>query len=1853
MKKRSIVILSLGVAVLLSVVIIFAVKGNKHVFKRVNPAFKQYVQGFTSGVVSTHASVKIKLNEDFVDTSLFNTPVEKEMFAFSPAIRGKAYWLDARTIEFRPDEKLPAKQFYDAKFFLSNLMKVPDSLKTLEFQFQTMSQDFDLKVENHKAYSQNDLTKERLYGYVKTADIAEEAKFAKLLSASQDGKNLHITWTHDAKKLMHFFQVDSVARGSSKSYVTLKWDGAAIDAEQKNQQDFEIPPLGEFKYMGHRVVNGAEPYVLVQFSNPLLSDQNLDGLIKLGSKIDLRYVIEDNELKIYFTDFPSNNQMLTIEPSLKSSTGTPINNLVSENIQFDNTKPNVRFVGSGNIMPSSNGMLLPIEAVNLNAIDIKVMKIYESNVLQFFQVNDYNGQSELTRVGKVVLKKTIPLTKVADYNKWNKYSLDLSELIKPEPGAIYSIRISFKKKYSTYPCNGDVSENEPELTTWESVNENEDGNDYYYNDSYDDEYGEDGYYYYRWEDRDNPCKATYYNNKYQVKNVLASDLGIIAKGGADGTFNAYVTDIISTKPMSGVTVEFFDFQQQLLSSSETDGDGMVVAKMKRKPFMVIAKKDKQRAYLKLFDGACLSLSMFDVGGAVVQKGIKGFIYGERGVWRPGDSLYLTFILEDKLKTLPETHPVTFTLTNPSGQIVRHIIKTSSVNGFYDFRTNTDRSAPTGNWIAKVKVGGVEFQKTIKIETVKPNRLKLNINFNTDKLVKDKIPPATLDVKWLTGAVAKNLKTSIFLTLTKSSTTFKKYADYVFDNPTSGFKSESINVFDGKLDENGKVTFTPQINFATVAPGVLKANFETMVFEDGGDFSVDRFSMPYYPFQSYVGLAVPKNNDGDRMLYTDKTYNMNLVNLDANGNPIPSNTLKVQVYKLEWRWWWDDSGENSNADYVSSSYSRLVDSSTVKSSGGRATFPFTAKHDEWGRYFLKVTDLASGHITGKIIYADWPGYSRGSGNEKQAATMLTFTADKEKYTVGDNVKLAIPSSSGGRALLTIESGSKVLESHWVTTDATTTEFSFKVTPEMAPNCFAYVTLIQPHAQAINDLPVRMYGVIPIAVEDPNTHLKAAIIMKDVLVPEQTASITVKEETGKPMTYTLAVVDEGLLDLTRFKTPDPWSVFYAKEALGIKTWDIFDLVMGAFSGELQRILSIGGDGEGDGKGNLKANRFIPMVKFLGPFELGKGQSKTHTFKMPQYIGSVRVMVVAGQNAAYGNAEKTVAVRKPLMVLGTLPRVVGPGETVKLPVSVFAMEKNVKNVSVQVIPDNMFTLSGKGTQQITFKKPGDEMLFYELKVKEAIGVGKIKIVAISGNETATHNIEIDVRNPNPKVTDVIETVIQPGKTWNTAYAPIGMTGTNKGVLEISSIPPLNLESRLSYLMEYPHGCIEQTTSSVFPQLYLSGVLDLNQAQKQRTEQNIKAGIQRIKLFQLGNGGLGYWQGAQYADDWGTNYAGHFILEAELKGYALPFGFVSNWKKYQKQKAVSWAVNATYFNDDLVQSYRLYTLALAKSPEMGAMNKLLEYKGLSLAARWRLAAAYQLAGKPEVAKRLISTATTYIKPYRELYYTYGSDVRDKAMIIETLCLMDQKVKAAPLVKELSSQLSKNDWYSTQSTAYALLAITKFTGGGNGVGINVSYTLNKGTIQQKTTTKSIYREDLTFPVGKGKVVLNNNGKNMLYARIILQGIPAKGDNTGSQNNLRLTVTYKTMNNQKLNPDNISQGTNFIAEVVISNPGSRGIYRQLALTQIFPSGWEIFNARMSELAKDVAASNGFTYQDVRDDRVYTYFDLNPNQSKTFKIMLNSSYLGKFYLPTVYCEAMYDNTINARFPGKWVEVSQSK
>jgi uncharacterized protein YfaS (alpha-2-macroglobulin family) len=418
--------------------------------------------------------------------------------------------------------------------------------------------------------------------------------------------------------------------------------------------------------------------------------------------------------------------------------------------------------------------------------------------------------------------------------------------------------------------------------------------------------------------------------------------------------------------------------------------------------------------------------------------------------------------------------------------------------------------------------------------------------------------------------------------------------------------------------------------------------------------------------------------------------------------------------------------------MSASNSQLISSGTIRTVNGKGTWNFRVNYPDWGRYLVKAYDPVSGHSTAKVVYIDWPGWAGRARGGNEGATMLAFSSDKPAYNIGEKASVVIPGVDKGRALVSIENGSRVIKSYWVETQKGDTPFSFDITPEMTPNAFIHITLLQPHAQTVNDLPIRLYGVIPIQVENPETHLEPQIEMPDVLEPGKEVTIRVSEKSKRKMTYTLAMVDEGLLDLTHFKTPDPWKRFYAREALGVKTWDLYDQVMGAFGARLERLLAIGGDGEGAGKeDDSKANRFKPVVKYFGPITLDGGSDEIR-FTMPQYIGSVKTMVVAAYEGAYGSTEKATPVRKPLMILATLPRVLGPEEKLKLPVTLFSMEKNIRNVKVEVKASG--PLQVPVASQSVVMNSSDMTIEFDLSVKSLLGVGKIEVTASSGNYKAS---------------------------------------------------------------------------------------------------------------------------------------------------------------------------------------------------------------------------------------------------------------------------------------------------------------------------------------------------------------------------------------------------------------------------------------------------------------------------------------------------------------------------------------
>ena len=1851
---------------LTSILFLSACNQKNRKAKAVTESISNYVYAYTSGIISKKDAIRIRFTNEVVTEEEVGTTTSQKLFSFSPSISGTTSWEDQMTLIFEPSEMLPSATSYLGTLNLQALFSdAKGEDQSFEFEFRTKEQFFNVEVAGFNAVDPKDLSLQELKGKLLFADFAKDEEVEQLLTAKQNGKALNIRWEHLSGTPNHDFIIENIKREKEAGSIDLSWNGKALGLKEKGDLEVEVPGLNEFKVTDAKVYQSPQQYISLFFSDPLKDNQNLEGLVSIqGYSGDLRFTIDGNKLLIYPASRLGGKKEIRVSPGVKNSVGASMAAQSVWQLQFQQEKPQVKMVSNGVILPNSDGLVFPFEAINLNAVLVEVFKIYDNNILQFLQSNDLNGDYRLEQVGRVVYQEKVSLKALdgdAITTDWHRYALDLSDLIEKDPKAIYQIRIGFKPGYSNYFCGDSGSFLDQYISEdTDGPIKDEDGD---YESIWSGWYGLYGYYDgYDYSHRNNPCYPAYYSsNKFVRRNVIASNLGIIAKKGNDKSVVLAVTDIRTAKPVAGAKVNIYDYQQQLLKTVTTDGNGLASAQLDRNPFVAIANSADQTGYLKLRDGNSNSLSRFSISGVQPQKGLKGYIYGERGVWRPGDSLYLHFVLEDKAGTLPGDYPITLELYDPNGQLKEKRTTAQNVKGVYPIYLATTQDAPTGNWRSVVKVGGASFYKYLKIETIKPNRLKTILDIGKDELTsKDEPVTVDLQVNWLHGAPGQNLRTVVEYQLSPIRTKFDQYGDFVFDDPARNIYSEPKVLFDGPVDGSGKADFEATLLRSKVAPGKLKARFKTRAFEKGGDFSTNSYSFDYSPFSGYVGVAIPTNKYGSKRIEINQTDDVEIAVVDESGKPIKNRQLKAGLYRVNWRWWWD-SDEDYLSDYASANHYNALETIDLKTDG-KGNAKWGVKVTRWGRYMVRVCDEETGHCTGDFFYAGYPWYDEDGGN-RDGAAMLAFNSSKKKYKVGETVELRVPASADSRVLITLENGTKVIKSFWEDAIKGDNTFRFEATSEMTPNIYAHVSLIQPHAQTENDLPIRMYGVLPITVEDPQTMLEPKIAMSDELAPEKEFTVEVSETNGKGMAYTLAIVDDGLLDLTNFKTPNPWDAFYAKEALGVQTYDVYNNVIGAYGSSLERLLSIGGDDAVDNndKKDQTANRFKPVVLKAGPFYLKPGEKVKHTFTMPNYVGSVRTMLVASSDGAYGADEKTTPVKQPLMILATLPRVLGPGEQLSMPIAVFAMDKKVKNVNLSVKESSgLIKFPGGTSQTLNFSKMGEKMAYFNLDVEENIGVAKFTVTANGNGFKASQDIELYVRNPNPFITEVIDGTVKGNENWTGSYIPMGMKGTNEAILEVSSLPPFNLGRRLNYLLRYPYGCIEQTTSSVFPQLYVDEVLDLGEEKANEASYNIQAGINRLKSFQTQEGGFAYWPGETEISEWGSNYGGHFILEAEKLGYNVPASMINRWKKAQNKLANSWRLGSdgsaersySNYHQELTQAYRLYTLALAKSPNMGAMNRLRESGNLAVPVRWRLAAAYALAGQKETATKLIEGISTRVDPYDEMGGSFGSSLRDQAMFLETMVLLDRETQAAQMVKEIADQLEKSRWYSTQTTAYSLLAIGKYIKQFNpSKQVKFSYQIGAQAAVNAGSEKPVFQA--TIPAdASSDIKITNASSGLLYIRIVKSGQPVVGTEVSAADHMQLSIQYKDTQGNTIDPTTLPQGTDFIAQATITHLNVapyRYYFEQIALHQIFPSGWEIINSRMDEIS---FANNDAqpTYQDFRDDRVYTFFNLRSKRTKVFNIRLNAAYQGRYYMPAVKAEAMYNDKIKAIQPGEWVEVT---
>ncbi|MBR0486633.1 MAG: alpha-2-macroglobulin [Treponema sp.] len=1764
--------------------------------------------------------------------------------SFDREIKGK--WNvseDNKMAVFEPADSYKANSTFTLRADCARLFGTGSTPDYYKREFYVSNPEYQVQFDEVK-YSDN---KYNVTGSVTTDIPVTLEEVESVLSAKLSFKKQTVEWTKSENQEKWFFVIKDVPQGKKENKLKIIWSGRGLGLTGKQDKFYSgskiitIPSIFDFSVVD--INTSLSNMIRVSFSRSLDSAQDILPFINIHDKSgkilkDFTAAIRDNVLTLFSDSNFANAYSVEFRSGIKSSEGTLLAKSYGTTLSGHWNIPSVKFLNDSVILPTSQGTITPIETENLTGVIVQVYEIYDRTMFSFLQENELDNTRNIQRSGEPVWEKKISFPwNDSMQNQKIRRGIDLSEISKKYPGGMFHVRIGFIKSQIKYVCNSSHPDfdNLPQVesiqryqiptekSNWDWWN----GMDYDKRNSY-------------WRYRNDPCHPAFYLPNYNSgavigRNILVSDIGLIAKKDVSNKLYVTASDLKTTKPLSGITIEAKSYVGTTIKKGRTDSNGTVVFDDTDGIFYIFASNGNQASYLKLSEGTNLSTSHFDIGGVKVEKGVKGFIYGERGVWRPGDSLFLTFVLQDEKNTLPKDIPVTFEFQDPLGKITETKLLKNNVNGFYPITASTNENCTTGLWTARVKIGGKAFTKSCLIETVVPNKLAVELNSSRKVLLKDD-NKFELKGAWLHGAPVPNYKADVSVAFTQAQTTFKGFSEFTFEHPDLYVPYSRSTIWEGKLDSESKVSFDYDFKSRSEMPGMVYANLVSRIFEPSGAFSTQSKSVLLSPYDEYVGLKLPKGDAVRNMLLTDKKHTVELALVDSDGNPV-NGTVEYAIYKLEWKWWWEKDAYTS-ATHVSSRYRSTITKGETNVKNGRGSFEFEIKYPEWGRYIVEVKDSNSSHRAGKIVYVDWPGWAgRAQEGGADSAAMIPLTAGKKEYSVGETAEVSFASNKLGRALITIEKAGEIIKQQWIETGADNTVYKFPVTADMAPNVYVHVTLVQPHLQTANSLPVRLYGVVPVMVDNKDSWLKPVITCAKELAPNAPATFSVSEENGKPMTYTIAVVDEGLLGLTNFHAPDIHSEFYKKEASLLHNWDIYKYVMSAYSGKLETILAVGG---GDGAINdaqRNENRFAPVVRYFGPYNLGPGQKKATTFDMPNYVGAVRAIVIAGDKAAYGRAEKSVRVKSGLMVQPSVPRTLGTNESINIPVTVFNGSDSRQEIQVSFSARGMINFTKKDF--ITLDANANGTLFFPVSTK---GSGPVNFVvtASSNGESAKSSVNVDVLSRGIPVVDKVHFTVSPKSTETVQVLTPSEKNTAQLKVELSSLPVLDLSERLEYLTGYPHGCIEQITSGGFPQIYLPKFVKMTSQEVNRCKDNVNSVIERYSNYQISTGAMGYWPGNQYPHEWGTCYACHFMLEARNNGFNVPEEKLKPALDYIKNMAENWTENSGEASS--VQAYRLYVLELAKIDAINSMNRIVR-SDMPNDAKLLLSAAYAISGRKPVAKTLLQEYVPSTNFFRQMGGEFSSSTREQALYLFTAMNIDDSKTSAKIAKQLANRLSDNKWLSTQETAWALMGLMPYYMNLKGEKIEYKITANQsspilGVSEDCTVVEKL---DASTKADSQTVAVQNNSSATLFGVATCSGMSVAGEEKSKDEGIKMIVEGIA------DLARAKSGEEVIIKVKITNRSERKL-ENLALTVPVPTCVEFTNERVASEGR--YRDSSFTYQDIKDTAIYTYFDLERGAVATFNFRGTVAFTGDYYIPAIHCEAMYDDSIGSVYPGRLVKMN---
>lgn len=1313
---------------------------------------------------------------------------------------------------------------------------------------------------------------------------------------------------------------------------------------------------------------------------------------------------------------------------------------------------------------------------------------------------------------------------------------------------------------------------------------------------------------------------------------IATDIGLMSRRFGDNLV-VWARSLTDASPLSGVELSVVDAWNQTIATSRTDESGLarITLAPGQVPSLILGRSGDDQSFISMAAHRD-RLKGFAIGGvSAEQEALRTFVYSDRGVYRPGETVHLVAVTRGQKGKQPSDYPLELRIQTPRGTTIAKERFRSGGDGVFVHNFDIDPEAKTGHWKVAVHwrgrtIGRYKFQ----VEEFIPAKLKVSVQSTKPQVYGGEKLAFKVSGHNLFGPPAAGNEVRAKVQLRANFFKPPGFDKYWFGHEDVKFQRIDKQLKAQLLDEDGQATFTYVVPEGIVSPIGLEAHFSAEVLGDGGRAVAAFGQTSVLLHERFVGI---KKLTAGR-LEVRKPVRFDVVNVFPSGERVPldKQVLNVRAF-IEKEVAHYKKDERGSYKYVSEKELQPVDAKDgARDAQGR--FVFVPKHG--GRYMLEVEDGVGGQVTRSRFYVRGGRPDPLAAREPDRVQIRLLNKDLK---IGGMAQIEVRAPFAGTLMLLGEKDALVYSKTMEVTQRPVV-VEVPLDPRHLPNFYLSATVIRGTKDLNADVPICATGLLNIEVEDPRQRPKFEIITPVRVAPNGKFEVSVKvaELDGRNMYFTLAVVDEGILSLTGFETPDMDQYFNQKQRLEVLHYRMYDMVVPYLPDGNSEVSP---SGDAPSRALIKRRRVNPKAqKRQRSVALWSGLQKTDddgfarvSFTMPDFNGSVRVMAVAFGDQRFASAQKSVVVRDDLVLKPSVPRFGAAGDEFTLPFKVFNGTDLTGDVVVHAKISSHLSLVGPARRTVSLAPGKTATGSFLLKTNRWKGVAAIDLTAEGLKETTRKHYDLPLRAPGHMQVRSGGGVVDKNAPVTVDIPRDFVPESEELALRVSSDPMLRFKNSLRYLVRYPHGCLEQTTSRAFPLLYYAAMAKDDVGSTQGARTMVKAAIGKIQQMQNENGAFSYWPGSSNYNNWASVYAAHFLVESRGVNYHVNESTWNNMLVFLNRVADDRELGLS----EVV--YALYVLALAKENVLSKLNYTYDglWSELKVGDRARLAAAFAVLGQKQRAQEMLAELDAYSvfgAPYRQTGGNLGSHVRDLAI---TLDAMVQGAGGPEPISALATQLLKQAeggrWGTTQENAFALLALGKMFKSGQRPQATGTVKLGDSPPVKVETTRLFRTEELT----SHSVRIEARGDGELSYTWEAMGLPKKVVSLQKDSGLRVRRAWKDKSGKDVDLSEVLQGDVLVAEIKIRSEG--GALQNVVVSDLLPAGFEIENARLKTSTKLewLAEQPKPDYIDIRDDRINIYTAATA-RDQTFYYAVRAVTVGKFTVPAIRAEAMYDPNI---------------